>query len=52
MQCRSTDPTHSDAGMLDGIGGQPEVANRDQVVSSVDQRKTITHPGHDTFFLK
>ena len=45
-------PAHCYTGLTDSRGRQPEIADRDEFFIRIHERQPITHPGHDTFFLK
>ncbi len=51
MQCGTTAPAHGNAGTRDGIGRNPEVADGYELFAGIDQRQSIAHPWHHTFFL-
>ena len=52
MQCGTTNPAYRDAGLCDGICGQPKIAYGDQTLARIHQRQTIAHPRDDTLLLK
>lgn len=52
MQRRAILPAHGDAGLTDGCGGQPKIADRDEFVPGIHQWQPVAHPGHDALLLK